>query len=96
VRPDVAKFTRSGVVFVDDAEARVDVVVAATGFTTGLTGVVDVPGALDSRGFPVAESPLPTLYFAGYAESPRGQLYESARAAPRLARRIEHDLRVSS
>lgn len=96
VRPDVARFTRGGVVFVDGAESHADVVVAATGYTTGLTEIVDVAGALDSRGYPLAASPLPTLYFAGYAESPRGQLYESARAAPRLARRIERDLNVSS
>lgn len=96
VRPDVSRFTRGGVVFADGAEAHVDVVVAATGYTTGLTEIVDVPGVLDARGYPVAEAPLPTLYFAGYSESPRGQLYESARAAPGLARRIERDLRVSS
>ena len=96
VRPDVARFTRGGVVFVDGAEAHVDVVVAATGYTTGLTQILDVPGVLDARGHPVAEMGRPLLYFAGYAESPRGQLYESARAAPRLARRIERDLRVSS
>lgn len=96
VRPDVSRFTRGGVVFADGGEAHVDVVVAATGYTTGLTGILDVPGVLDPRGYPVAEAPQPTLYFAGYAESPRGQLYESARAAPRLARRIAHDLRCAS
>jgi cation diffusion facilitator CzcD-associated flavoprotein CzcO len=96
VRPNVARFTRGGVVFVDGAEAHADVVVAATGYSTGLTDVIDMPGTLDSRGFPLAQSPAPALYFAGYAESPRGQLCESARAAPRLARRIERDLRVSS
>lgn len=95
VRPDVSRFTRTGVVFTDGAEARVDIVIAATGYTTGLTEILDVPGVLDSRGHPVAEAPRPGLYFAGYAESPRGQLYESARAAPRLARRIERDLRVN-
>lgn len=94
VRPDVSRFTRGGVVFADGAEAHVDVVIAATGYATGLPEILDVPDALDARGYPSAESPCPTLYFAGYAESPRGQLYESARAAPRLARRIERDLRV--
>ena len=94
VRQDVSRFTRGGVTFVDGSEAHVDVVIAATGYTTGLDGLIDVPGALDSRGYPAAERPWPTLYFAGYAESPRGQLYESARAAPRLARRIDTDLRA--
>ena len=98
VRPDVSRFTRGGVVFADGAEADVDVVIAATGYTTGLAGILDVspPGVLDGRGYPMSDAPRPTLYFAGYAESPRGQLYESARAAPGLARRIQRDLRVSS
>ena len=95
VRPDVSRFTRTGVVFADGTEAHVDIVIAATGYTTGLPEILDVPGVLDPRGHPVAEAPRPGLYFAGYAESPRGQLYESARAAPRLARRIARDLRVS-
>lgn len=96
VRPDVARFTRGGVVFTDGSDAHVDVVVAATGYATGLGEILDVPGVLDARGYPLAEVPCPTLYFAGYAESPRGQLYESARSAPGLALRIERDLRVSS
>jgi cation diffusion facilitator CzcD-associated flavoprotein CzcO len=96
VRPDVSRLMRGGVVFADGAEAHVDVVVAATGYTTGLQEIIDVPDVLDARGYPAAKAPRTTLYFAGYSESPRGQLYESARAAPALARRIERDLRVSS
>lgn len=96
VRPDIARFTRTGVAFVDGKEARVDAVIAATGYTTGLPAILEADGVLDSRGYPVAESPLPGLYFAGYSESPRGQLYESARAAPGLARRIDRDLRARS
>lgn len=97
VRPDISRFTRTGVVFADGGEAHVDAVVAATGYTTGLPEILlDVEGVLDARGYPLSESPRPGLYFAGYAESPRGQLYESARAAPRLARRIDRDLRARS
>lgn len=96
VRPDVVRFTRGGVVFSDGTEAHVDAVVAATGYTTGLPEIIDAEGVLDARGYPIADAPCTGLYFAGYSESPRGQLYESARAAPALARRIQRDLRVSS
>lgn len=89
VRPDVARFSRGGVVFTDGTESHVDVVIAATGYTTGLSEMLDVPGALDDRGYPAAVTPRPGLYFAGFSESPRGQLYESARAARKLARHIE-------
>ena len=96
VRPDIARFTRTGVVFTDGREARVDAVVAATGYTTGLSAILDADGVLDPRGYPLVDSPSAGLYFAGYSESPRGQLYESARAAPGLARRIDGDLRTRS
>ena len=88
VRPDVARFRPGGVVFADGSTLDVDVVVAATGYTTGLERLLDT-GVVDARGFPLAEAREPGLYFAGFNETPRGQLFESARAAPALARRIE-------
>ncbi|HYC51876.1 MAG TPA: NAD(P)/FAD-dependent oxidoreductase [Gemmatimonadaceae bacterium] len=88
VRPDVRRLTPTGVVFVDGSEAPFDVVIAATGYSTGLRAIVDVPGALDERGYPVGENPGDGLWFAGFVESPRGQLYESAQSAPRLAREV--------
>ena len=88
VRPDVARFTRDGVELADGTALAVDVVVAATGYTSGLRELVAVPGAVDDRGFPRPGDRADGLYFAGYAESPRGQLYESARAAHPLARAI--------
>jgi cation diffusion facilitator CzcD-associated flavoprotein CzcO len=93
VRPDVARFTPGGVVFVDGSTLDVDVVVAATGYATGLESLLDA-SVLDARGFPAADVRTPGLYFAGYNETPRGQLFESARAAPVLARRIESSLGV--
>jgi putative flavoprotein involved in K+ transport len=88
VRPDVARLTASAVAFADGRAADYDVIVAATGYSTGLAEIIDVPGALDERGYPVTENPVPGLYFAGFVESPRGQLYESARSAHRMARAI--------
>jgi hypothetical protein len=94
IRPDVARFTPRGVVFTDASALDADVVVAATGYTTGLPDLLDVGNALDDRAFPGAgAAPPPGLFFAGYAESPRGQLFESARAAPVLAREIDRYLR---
>ncbi len=94
VRPDVARFTPTSAVFTDGTHLEVDAVVVATGYTTGLDAMVAVDGALDERGFPLpAVTSHAGLFFAGYAESPRGQLFESARAAPRLARDIERYLR---
>lgn len=94
VRPDVARFTAAGVQFVDGTAQDVDVVVAATGYTTGLPGLLAVSGVLDDRGFPNLDAARDTgLYFAGYAESPRGQLFESSRAARSLAKSILRPLR---
>lgn len=88
VRPDVARFTADGVVFADGSELPVDVVVAATGYASGLPEMIETPDCLDGRGLPTSRPELSGLYFAGYAESPRGQLYESARDAHPLARSI--------
>lgn len=89
IRPDVAHFTSDGVVFADGTAKEFDAVIAATGFTTALERLVDAPGVLDERGLPRTESASPGLYFAGYSETPRGQLLESKRRAPRLAEAVD-------
>lgn len=97
VRPDVAQVTPSGVEFINGKLEHYDVVLCATGFTTGLPELFDEPGLLDSRGRPAKRSRQPPgLYFAGYGETPRGQLFESARAAPRLAEAIDRHLGAKS
>ena len=82
---DVLRFTSTGVVFANGVEEEFDVVVAATGFTTGLDQLLSAPRALDERGYPRADGAYPGLYFAGYSETPRGQLFESSRGAHKLA-----------
>src|SRR6185436_3140534 len=62
VRPNVARFTPSGVVFADGRAEQFDGVIAATGFKTGLADLLDAPGALDARGFPAFPSGQPTSY----------------------------------
>ena len=86
---DVLRFTRTGVVFVDSKEQEFDVVVAATGFSSGLEQLIAAPRALDQRGYPNANSEYPGLYFAGYSETPRGQLFESSRGAHKLGAAVE-------
>jgi cation diffusion facilitator CzcD-associated flavoprotein CzcO len=89
---DVHSFTDAAVVFSNGVTQEFDVVVAATGFTTGLDGLLTAPGALDDRGHPRSDSRHRGLYFAGYSETPRGQLFESSRAAHRLAREVDEYL----
>jgi putative flavoprotein involved in K+ transport len=86
---DVLRFTKTGVVFVDGVEEEFDVVVAATGFTSGLDQILAAPQALDERGYPRADGVYPGLYFAGYSETPRGQLFESSRGAHKLAATVD-------
>ena len=90
VRPDVARFTPSGIVFADGREERFDAVVAATGFRPEIEDVLDLAGVLDEQGLPRDRSGDPTrypgLYFLGYTSTPRGVLFEANRDARRLAR----------
>ncbi|HEX9370013.1 MAG TPA: NAD(P)/FAD-dependent oxidoreductase [Roseiflexaceae bacterium] len=93
VRPNVARFTRHGVVFDDGRAEAFGAVIAATGFQTGLAQLLDLAGALDERGEPAFPSGRPTafpgLYFVGYTHSLRGHLFETNRDSRRLAKLIE-------
>ncbi len=86
---DIRHFTSNGVSFADGVERAFDVVIAATGFTSGLSGFLDAPRALDERGYPRSDAFYPGLYFAGYSETPRGQLFESSRGAHNLAATVD-------
>jgi cation diffusion facilitator CzcD-associated flavoprotein CzcO len=89
VVPAVVSFTPQGVVTADGKERPFDVVVAAVGFATGLEQLVDAPGALDERGSPRSDHTADGLFFAGYSETPRGQLFEANRGAHTLAATID-------
>ncbi len=93
VRRAVLRLTQGGVVFADGLEEPFDAVVAATGFRTGLERLVDA-SLLDERGLPRAASHA-GLFFVGYAESPRGALYEANRDSRRVARAIERYLETA-
>jgi cation diffusion facilitator CzcD-associated flavoprotein CzcO len=90
--PNIARFTATGVVYDDGREEAFDVVIAATGFKTGLPDLLEMPDVLDERGYPRYPSGRPTaqpgLYFMGYTESVRGHLFEANRDSVRLAKII--------
>jgi putative flavoprotein involved in K+ transport len=92
VRPAVSRFTPGGVAFIDGSEEDFDVVVAATGFGTGLAHLLDVPGTVGEDGQPRFRSGRPTafpgLYFMGFDETVRGHLFEARRESKRLARTV--------
>lgn len=92
VRPNVALFTSAGVEFADRREEAFDVVVAATGFSTALQELLEIPDAIDDRGRPRFRSgrptPYPGLYFIGFDETTRGVLFEVNRDSRRLARAV--------
>ncbi len=96
IRPAVSELTTGGVRFADSAEEPFDGIVAATGFTTGLRGMLDADGVLDGSGDPIGRSGDPTtapgLYFVGFVHSLRGHLFEANRASRRLARHVERYL----
>lgn len=94
VQPGVERLTEREVVFADGRAEEYDVVIAATGFTSGLDDLVDAPGAVVG-GLPAPNvgDVAPGLYFIGFRESPRGALFEANREARRLARSIDEYLR---
>jgi putative flavoprotein involved in K+ transport len=95
ILPELVALTPDCARFAGGDEQPFDVVVAATGFTTGLEQLVEAPAALDERGYPRPGAAPPGLYFSGYAETPRGQLFEASRASRRLAANIVEYLGMS-
>lgn len=98
VRPALKRLTPGGVEYVDRSEDEADVVVAATGFGTGLDDMLrEVPGIVDDDGQPLARSGKPTagagLYVIGFDETVRGHLFEARRESKRLARAVARSLR---
>jgi putative flavoprotein involved in K+ transport len=89
VRPAVLRFRRGGAVFADGSDVDYDAVVAATGFRTGLEDLIDVSGVVDEGGLPRESASPAGLFFAGFTETVRGQLYEAHRAAGRLAAAVD-------
>lgn len=101
VRPALQRLNREGVEYADVSTDEVDIVVVATGYGTGLEGVLrDVPALVDENGRPLARSGKPTaapgLYFIGFDETVRGHLFEARRESRRLARAVVTSLKQSA
>jgi putative flavoprotein involved in K+ transport len=96
VRPNLARFTGTGVVYDGGQAEDFDVVIAATGFTTGLAQWLAIADVLDTKGYPRHPRGQPTaqpgLFFLGYIESHRGHLYQANLASRRLAHTVAANL----
>lgn len=93
VKPALERLNPTGAVFAGGQSEPFDVIIAATGFMSGLSSLVDVPGVLDDAGQPLGVSGAPTsrpgLYFVGFAQSLRGHLFETRRASLRLGASVQ-------
>jgi len=100
IRPALERLTPGGALFADGTSESFDAIIAATGFTSRLEELIDLPGVLDDVGEPHGKSGEPTsepgLYFIGFTHSLRGHLFEAKCASLRLARHVERYLRASS
>jgi len=100
VRPGIEHFNSNEVVYTDGSREDVDVVIAATGFRTGLEKFLKVPGVIDENGQPLFQlgksTSAPGLYFIGFDETIRGHLFEINRESKQLAAEVDHYLTQSN
>jgi putative flavoprotein involved in K+ transport len=100
IRPKVTYFDGNDVVYADGSRESVDAVIAATGFRTGLEKILKVPGIIDGDGQPRSRSGGATsvggLFFIGFTETVRGQLFEINRESRRLAVDIKRYLAAAN
>lgn len=93
VVPRVERFNRSEVILADGSVCKPDVVIAATGYQTGLEPLLGHFGALDERGVPLhpmGERDLnnPGLWFTGFKPIFTGYFDAAGIAADRIAAAI--------
>jgi cation diffusion facilitator CzcD-associated flavoprotein CzcO len=94
----VDSFDATGVVLADRTRLEPHVVIAATGYTTGLKPLVGHLGVLDERGVPLIHggpAAAPGLRFIGYQPRPAQIGYVSAEAT-RAAKQIKKELKSST
>ncbi|WP_225834119.1 NAD(P)/FAD-dependent oxidoreductase [Streptomyces sp. NK08204] len=95
----VESFEDGKVVLADGARIEPDAVIAATGYTRALEGLVGHLGVLDGRGRPVvhggrAPANAPGLYFTGFTNPISGMLRELAVDAEKIAKSVTKGLRT--
>lgn len=93
VVPGIREFTRDGVMLANGSLIAPDIVIAATGYRTGLERMVGNLGVLDEKGVPLfnggqADPKLPGLWFTGMRPSIRGCFANAGILAKAIARRI--------
>jgi cation diffusion facilitator CzcD-associated flavoprotein CzcO len=93
VVPAIREFTRDGVILANGRLIDPDIVIAATGYRTGLERMVGDLGVLDGKGVPLfnggeADPKLPGLWFTGMRPSIRGCFANAAILGKAIARRI--------
>jgi putative flavoprotein involved in K+ transport len=93
VRPVAAvqSFTTTSVLLADGTSVEPEVVIAATGYETGLRELFDDPSLFDETGVPLVHGGAPArpgLFFAGYDVTLGGMLRQVAIESRRVARAI--------
>ena len=93
VVPQLREFRRDGVVLDNGQTIAPDIVIAATGYRTGLETMLDRLGVLDAKGVPLFNGPandpkLPGLWFTGMRPSIRGCFANARIQGTAIARKI--------
>lgn len=93
VLPAIARFTPEAVHLADGRAVHPDVVIAATGYRSGLGAMLDGLDVLDARGFPLISGAeqregAPGLFFAGMKPGLAGFFHEAGRGGRAIARAI--------
>ena len=100
VVPAIRDFIRDGVILANGNLIHPDIVIAATGYRTGLEPMVGKLGVLDGKGVPLfnggqADPNLPGLWFTGMRPSIRGCFANAGIMAKAIAKRIAGSAGVS-
>ncbi|MGJ5755100.1 cation diffusion facilitator CzcD-associated flavoprotein CzcO [Streptomyces puniciscabiei] len=96
----VESFEDGKVILADGSRIEPDAVIAATGYTRALEGLVGHLGVLDGRGKPVVHggrtpAQAPGLFFTGYTNPISGMFREMALDAGRIAKAVARHLHTS-
>lgn len=88
---------QAGINCTDRCTLKVDVIVAGTGYTTGLASLINYPGLLTADGKPTvdasgASTVAKGLFFIGYRNPLSGQLREIGLQAPHVAQAVKRYL----
>ncbi|TRC89668.1 NAD(P)/FAD-dependent oxidoreductase [Mesorhizobium sp. WSM4303] len=101
VVPTVREFTRDTVIFDNGVTIRPDIVIAATGYRTGLEAMLGKLGVLDEKDVPLfngadSDPKLPGLWFTGMRPSIRGCFANARIQAKAIAARIARERKPPS